>query len=195
MRHSLAVYCSFLCILNLLVLFNIMNQFAIWIVACIEMRAITKTFISILINNCAKMLFITIRMAFCFLAFISCAMVTVLNIFFGLKFHCLNFLGKAHNVLQLYKWRVTLASISIFSANRDGALSRFSIICLCYFSFPESSFLCCWKVMGSGGEITGLWFLFFKYSSYVLRRLTLSTIVTSLVPNARWDVSIHYLSV
>jgi hypothetical protein len=165
MEHSLAVYCLLLCSLYLLILFDIVNQLAIWIMACVKMWTVSEAFVCILINNRAKMFFIAIWVPLCFLTFISCAVITILQILFGLELHRLNFLGETYNILKLDRMKITLASISIFSAKREGALRRFYIICLCYFSLLESSFLCCWKVMGSGGGVIGLKFRFFIYSS------------------------------
>jgi hypothetical protein len=68
-----------------------MNKFAVWIVAGIEMRTVSEAFISVLIDYGSKVLFITVCMSLCFLAFISRAMVAILNIFLGLELQSLNF--------------------------------------------------------------------------------------------------------
>lgn len=127
------------------------------------MWAISKTFISILINDCSKVFFITVRMAFSFLTFISRAVITILKIFLWFEFKGLNFFWEASYILELNPKYFTFDSMSIFSAKREGALSRLSIVFLCSFSLPDISFLCCWKVIGSGGGVKGLKCLFLLY--------------------------------
>lgn len=163
MRHSFTINSFLLSYLRLLILLNVMDQFTIRVMTSIQVWAISEAFISILINNCPEMFFITVRMTFCFLTLISGAVVTVLKIFLWFKFKSLNFFRKAGYILQLNSKYFTLDSISIFSAKREGALSRLSICFFCSFYFPEISFLCCWKVIGSGGGVKGLICLFLLY--------------------------------
>lgn len=163
MRHSLTINSLLLSYLWLLILFNVMYQFTIRVMTGIQMWTVSKTFISILINNCSEMFFITVRMTFGFLTFISRTMVTILKIFLWFEFKSLDFFRETSYILKLNCKYFTFDSISNFSANREGALSRFSICFLCSFSFPDISFLCCWKVIGSGGGVKGLKCLFLLY--------------------------------
>jgi hypothetical protein len=55
--------------------------------------------------------------------------------------------------------------MSIFSPKREGAFNKFSIFNLSYFSLGVAYLFCCWKVIGSGGGVTGLSWTHRSYSS------------------------------
>ena len=163
MRHSFTINSLLQSYLRLLILFNVMNELTIRVMTSIQVWTVSKTFICILINNCPEMLFITVWMTFCLLTFISRAVITILKIFLWFEFESLYFFRKTGYILKLNDKYFTFDSMSIFSAKREGALSKLSIYFLCSFSLPDISFLCCWKVIGSGGGVKGLKCLFLLY--------------------------------
>ncbi len=109
----------------------------------IQVRTISKSFICILVDNGSEVFLIAIGVPFGFLAFVSRAMIAVLNVLLRLEFEGFNFLLIAGNIADLHYDGITASSMSIFSPKREGALSKFSIMILVYFYFPDSSFLCC----------------------------------------------------
>lgn len=66
--------------LRLLILLDIMYQFTVRIVAGIEMRTVTKTLVCILVDDGSEMFLLAERVTSCFLAFVSRAVVAVLEI-------------------------------------------------------------------------------------------------------------------
>lgn len=59
-----------------------MDQLAIGIMTGVEVRAVAKGFVSVLIDDCAEVLFVAIGVPLCLLALIASAVVTVLQILF-----------------------------------------------------------------------------------------------------------------
>jgi hypothetical protein len=90
-RHPLSINSLFLRNLNLLVLFDVMNQLAVRIMTGIEMRAVPEAFVSILVYDGSKMFLIAVGVTFCLLALIPGAVVAVLQILLGLEVQSLNF--------------------------------------------------------------------------------------------------------
>jgi hypothetical protein len=142
-RHAFAVDGAFLGSFELLVLLDVVDEFAVGVVAGVEVRAVAEGLVGVLVYDGAEVLLVAVRVPLRLLALVPRAVVAVLQVLLRLELHRLDLLRKADDVLQLSGERGTLASMSIFSAKREGALRRFSIICLCSFSLPESSFRCC----------------------------------------------------
>jgi len=78
-----------------------MDQFAIGIMASIEMRTISKAFIRILVDNGSKVFTIAETVSFGLLAFVTSAVITVFQIALTLELCGLNLLFIASDVLQL----------------------------------------------------------------------------------------------
>ena len=149
---------------RLLILLNIMDQFAVRIVASVQMRTIPITLVSFLIDDGPEMFFWAQGVTFSFLTTISCTVITVLNIFLWFELQGLYFLLITSELLKLNRRQGTWAYISIFYPKRDGALRRESIRSFYSFYFGVAYLFCCWKVMGSGGGVTGLKWWHLSYS-------------------------------
>ena len=143
MRHALAIYGSLLRSFQLLILLDIVDEFAVRIVTSVEVRTVAEGLVSVLVDDGPEMLFIAVGVSLGLLALVPCAVIAVFEVLLRFEIHCLNFIAETHDVLQLSPASCTLASMSIFSAKREGAFSKFSIICLCSFYFPDNSFRCC----------------------------------------------------
>jgi hypothetical protein len=141
--HALAVDGAFLGGFDLLVLLDVVDELAVGVVAGVEVGAVAEGLVSVLVDDGAEVLLVAVGVPLRLLALVPRAVVAVLEVLLGLELEGLDLLGEADDVLQLRGEGGTLASMSIFSAKSEGAFSRFSIICLCYFSFPDSSFRCC----------------------------------------------------
>lgn len=100
--NSLPIKLLILGFLLLLIFFNVMYQFAFGVMACVQMWTIAITLISVLGDNSSEMFFITMRMTFCFLTFVSCAMITIFNIFLFFKFLELQLLFICFEQIQVF---------------------------------------------------------------------------------------------
>jgi len=78
MKHSFLSYDLLLCNLRLLILLDIVNQLAVWVMTSIQMWAVSEALIGLLVDDCSEMLFGTECMSFSLLAAITRAVVTIL---------------------------------------------------------------------------------------------------------------------
>lgn len=85
MRHTLPVDSSFLGTFQLLVLFDVVDEFAVGVVAGIEVGAIAKRLVSILVDYGTEVFFVAVGMSLCLLALIARAVIAVLQILLRLK--------------------------------------------------------------------------------------------------------------
>jgi hypothetical protein len=141
--HAFAVDLLLLGSFKLLVLFDVVDEFAVGVVAGVEVRAVPEGLVRVLVDDGSEVLLVAMGVALRLLALVPRAVVAVLQILLGLELGGLNFLLVTADVLQLSGGRSTSASMSIFSPKREGALRSFSIIVLVSFSLGVSSFFCC----------------------------------------------------
>ena len=80
-KHPLPGYYSFLGHLGLLILFDVVNQFAVRVVAGVQMRTISKTLVRLLVYYRPEMLLRTQGVPFGLLTTVSGAVIAVLQIF------------------------------------------------------------------------------------------------------------------
>jgi hypothetical protein len=120
-----------------------MNQLAIWIVAGIQMRTVSETFVRLLIDYSSEMLLVTQSMSFGFLTAISGTVIAILEVFLCFKLQSLNLFFVAAVFLKLNNDQSTCTSMSIFSLKREGAFSKLSISSFYSFSLGVAYLFCC----------------------------------------------------
>lgn len=57
-----------------------MDEFAVWIMAGVQMRTVAVGFVGVLSDDGAEMFLVTVRVTLSFLTLVSCAIVAVLHV-------------------------------------------------------------------------------------------------------------------
>ncbi len=85
----------------LLILLDVVDEFAVRVVAGIEVRAVAKAFVGLLVDNGPEVLFGAEGVPFGLLALVTSAVVAILQILFALELQYFDFLLVAREALQL----------------------------------------------------------------------------------------------
>ena len=128
---------------RLLVLLNIVDQFAVRVMTGVQMGTVPEALVGLLINDGSEMLLGAHGVPLGLLAAISSAVVAVVEVLLGLELQGLNLFLISAVVLELNLRESTLASRSSFSEKREGALRRLSMSNFSSFSLGVASRFCC----------------------------------------------------